>query len=481
MGQIVSNTNQTWRAAAPWPRSIASAPSTPILASLTISTAPLTRGAPRRHIESMPSRLGISAAGLVLALACTAEVLLVPASESDANDSLPGATDTTGTDTTVARRATLYLTVRVATADTAIARLLGWTDGVIAGATVKGFRIVGGQALDATTDAQGRASFPDILEGIYRVSVSRPLSGAERALLGPEHADKVIFSGAELIPVSAPSSAVELAATIKARAPLVISEVFPATWTGSETYRQGTFLEVYNNSDTTIYLDGKLFGIGPFFDRNAPEYDRPCSVTQQWQADSNGLWTPLVYRFPGGGREYPLAAGEAAVLATDAVNHRVVDPRWPDLSSARFEFIGPADVDNPAAANMQLLESEFSDPAGHGWRFGSATYFVADYVDLATLPRVTPPNYRTAIPRIPRDKILDVVTLRSVPEFYEQYGFQLCDVQISPVFDAGPAFLLDPGEVYSVVRLVAGATVQVSRSTVSDFVVVPSPTPGRVP
>jgi hypothetical protein len=87
----------------------------------------------------MPSRLWFPASiGLVLALACTSEVTLVPAAES------PGDTDTTHTDTTVARRATLNLTVRVATADTAIARLLGWTDGVIAGATVRGFRMAGG-------------------------------------------------------------------------------------------------------------------------------------------------------------------------------------------------------------------------------------------------------------------------------------------------------------------------------------------------
>jgi hypothetical protein len=243
-------------------------------------------------------------------------------------------------------------------------------------------------------------------------------------------------------------------------------------------------LEVYNNSDTTIYLDGKLLGTGPFWAVEYPEYDRPCSVTQQWQADSNGLWTPMVYRFPGGGRQFPLVAGETAVVATDAVNHSVVDPRWPDLSYARFEFIGPADADNPAAANMELLETEWSDAFGHGWWFaGGGIFFLADSVDLATLPRVTPPNYGTAIPRIPRNKILDVATLWFTPEFYGQYGFQLCDVLISPVFDAGPAFVVDASRgLYSIVRIAAGAmTLQVSRSTVSDFVIVSSPTPGRVP
>lgn len=429
----------------------------------------------------MASRRWWLVVGLLPAFACTSEITLVPAIEAK-DDSLPG-----GGDTTVARRATLTLTVRAAPSDTAIARHLGWTDALIAGATVKGYRVAGGQVLDATadatTDAEGRATFAEILEGMYRISASRLLSEAERAQLGPEDADKVLFSGTALIPVSAPSSAGELLATLRARGSLIISEVFPATWLGTETYRQGTFLEVYNNSDTTIYLDGKLVGIGPFFYKEAPEYDRPCSVTQQWQADSNGLWTPKVYRFPGGGRQYPLAAGEAAVLATDAVNHSVVDPRWPDLSTARFEFVGPADVDNPAAANMQLLESEFSDPAGHGWRFsGGSSYFLADPADLTTLPRVTPPNYSTAIPRIPRNKILDVVSLLEVPEFWKQYGYQLCEVLISPVFDAGPAFVIDASRgLYSVVRLMAGAMLQVSRSTLSDFTVLPTPTPGRVP
>jgi len=119
-----------------------------------------------------------------------------------------------------------------------------------------------------------------------------------------------------------------------------------------------------------------------------------------------------------------------------------------------------------------------------GWWFaGAGVYFLADSVDLATLPRVTPPNYPAAMPRIPRNRILDVATLQPVPEVFEQYGFQLCDVLISPVFDAGPAFLLDGSRgLYSVVRLAADmTTLQVSRSTVSDFVVVSSPTPGRVP
>jgi hypothetical protein len=435
----------------------------------------------RARVGNVPPRLWCPVVGLVFVLSCTSEVTLVPASGSP-GDTDTTHTDTTHTDTTVARRATLNLTVRVATSDTAFARLLGWIDGVIAGATVKGFRIVGGQGLNATTDDQGRASFPGILEGTYQVSVSRLLSSAERALLGPENADKVIFSGAEPISVSAPSTSVELAATLKATGGLVISEVFPATWTGTQSYRQGDFLEVYNNSDTTIYLDGKLVGLGTYFDIEYPQYDRPCSVTQQWQADPDGLWSTGLWRFPGTGQQYPLAPGEAAVLATDAVDHSLVDPRWPNLSTARFEFIGPADVDNPAAANMQLVFTPWSDPLGHGPAFdGDGILFIANNLDIDTLPTVQPPNFRLPIPRVPRDAILDVVTFMIIPSFYVKYGFQLCPVLINGVFDAGPAFFVDAAVFMSLRRHALGTVLLRSGSTVNDFEIAPRPTPGVIP
>jgi hypothetical protein len=82
---------------------------------------------------------------------------------------------------------------------------------------------------------------------------------------------------------------------------------------------------------------------------------------------------------------------------------------------------------------------------------------------------------------VPRGEILDVVTLLNTLAFWEQYGFVLCPVQVSPDFDTSPAFILENGPFMSVVRKPLGTLLLRSRSTVNDFEIVTVPTPGSVP
>lgn len=169
------------------------------------------------------------------------------------------------------------------------------------------------------------------------------------------------------------------------------------------------------------------------------------------------------------------------MLATDAIDHSVVDPRWPDLSGARFEFLGPTDVDNPAAGNITPVGTPYaSDIFGHGPWFNRGSMYIADSVDLSTVPYVQPPNYRAPIPRIPREKILDFVYFRSIPSFYESTGYTYCPLLVSPVFDTGPAHWYEPTRFMSFQRKSAGALLLRSGSTVNDFEIIDAPTPGRV-
>jgi hypothetical protein len=406
----------------------------------------------------VPPRSTCAAAAIAALLACTPEAVLVPARNTSETDS--AATDTTGTDTTVVQRGTLTITGLVAPQDSAIASRLGWTGRVLPGAEIRARRASDEYA--ATADATGRVTFTDVLPGIYQVSVLRVLADAERALLAPEYADVSAFGGGGAVTLTPPLTEAAVAARGTRRGSLVISEMFPITWMGNEHYYFGTYIELYNNADTTVYLDGKLVGRGPFFERDAPEYDRPCSLTQQWQADSLGVWSGFVWRLPGTGRQYPLAPGEAAVLAADAVDHSVVDPRWPDLSGARFEFLGASDVDNPAAGNITVVGTPYAtDFFGHGPWFTGGSFYIADSVDVSTLPHVQPPNYRVPIPRIPREKILDFVYFRGLPLFYEGTGYTYCALLISP-------------------RKPAGSLLLRSGSTVNDFEIIDAPTPGRV-
>ncbi len=124
---------------------------------------------------------------------------------------------------------------------------------------------------------------------------------------------------------------------------LVISEVFFAGSTTPEgtNYNNDIFVEIYNNSDEVIYIDGLCIGLhgqnsinpSQWVDEDGDMLDRIPIAFQSWM-------------FPGSGEDYPVQPREAIVLANVAMNHQAdtLNPNSPvDLSNADFE----AFIDHP--------------------------------------------------------------------------------------------------------------------------------------
>ncbi len=268
------------------------------------------------------------------------------------------------------------------------------------------------------------------------------------------------FAGGGVVTLRAPERTVALNASAGRRGSLVISEIF-FTWPfiNDNVYFNATYIELYNNSDTTIYLDGKLVGRGPFWFWDFGDTQRgffPCSLTQQWQNDSLGLWSPELLRLPGSGTQYPLAPGAAAVIATDAIDHSTVDSRLPNLANARFESIGSADVDNPSVPNATIVVQEFLTFLGRGIIFSNTLgtiYFVADTVDLTTVPWMRPGQYNNSIPRIPRQAILDVFSSKATRRITDGVGgAKYCENFINEVFDLQEGRFADGDDFYAIAR-----------------------------
>lgn len=142
-----------------------------------------------------------------------------------------------------------------------------------------------------------------------------------------------------------------------------------------------------------------------------------------------------------------------------------------------------ADADNPAAANITPVGTPaFSDLLGHGpWFSGDNIWFLADTTDVTALPTIQPPNFAVPSPKIPKEKILDVVTFMLLPQTYQKFGSVLCEMAINPVFDTGSAFWMDAGTFQSIRRKALGAVLLRSGSTVNDWEIIGAPTPGRIP
>lgn len=271
---------------------------------------------------------------------------------------------------------------------------------------------------------------------------------------------------------------------------LVISEIraqADPTAAGLCCYNFGKYIELYNNADTTVYLDNKVVGMGfgILYDLSPT---RPCAMFNQLRTDPVGIWAVEFERFPGTGRDHPLEPGSAAVIAVDAIDHSAFAPTAPNLSGADFEFRGNADVDNPSVPDMIPI-GLLASPAGHGLALSQGVVFIAEPVVTAELERAREPDTGREWARIPANRILDVVvhTDDSDPTF------PLCPTVIHPAFDRAwvrglehfdpdlslqrrPLLRLDDGRV----------VLQHTRTSRADFTTgplrpgdVPPPDPGR--
>jgi hypothetical protein len=326
------------------------------------------------------------------------------------------------------------------------------------------------------TDSAGLASISDLPDGTYLVELRRLLNANEMARLGSGE-DVVGFIARELVTRGGDT----LRVPASHRRSVVISEwAFQPLWAGPGVgwYSFGGYLELANNSDTTVYLDGLVIGEG-FYGTATEFHAGICANYEPQTNDPDGVWARYLDSLPGTGHDYPLAPGATAMIATDAIDHTDIAPAGLDLSHADFEFIGTADVDNPSVPNtISIGLADYWD--GHGLYLNDIdgeVVFIALPIDVSGLP-VTP-NHR--VERIPRARILDVMAQYST---YES-GYPLCPHLVHSNFDRHPGRFgpvaggnslthADEG-FYSVRRKVAyiradGRNIlQHTRTTASDF------------
>ena len=294
---------------------------------------------------------------------------------------------------------TLSIRAVIDTPFTALADSLGWTTGVPS-ATVRIHLMADPYASSywhvATADSLGVVAFPAI-GGPYEVEVSRALTSVEMARAGG--GVHVLAGGLRLYAPTTGAADVTMAPD--QRGSLVFSE-FGVAYPPGTSYDDATYFEVYNNSDTTIYLDGKYWGIGWDLNYDFPYW--PCTQTTLVRGDPDGVWTRIIERFPGRGRDYPLAPGNEALVAKEAIDHRSVYPGLYDLRQANFEWGPPSTADNPDVPNMEDIGPS---PIGDHGVAGDEPSFLSEPVDLGTLPRYVDPHSGMVFVRIPRASILD--------------------------------------------------------------------------
>jgi len=419
---------------------------------------------------------------LLLSTACEHRTTLV-----DPNAPSDSLIDDGGT----VQKATLTVTVAVRGADSVLASVLGASGGVLTNAEVTIVRSRSGESYADTTDAAGTVRFERILPGRYSVSVLRTLTAEEYALILAQGADINAFAGARSVEVSSPMTEGVVFASAGEPGSLVISEYFPglAQLPSGGGYQYGQFTELYNNSNATIYLDGKILFEGMIHGfRAAPWHN--CVGLEPWQTDPDGLWTmQYVVAFPGSGQDYPLAPGQTAVVALDAIDHREFVAGLHDLSEADFELTEEGDVDNPAVPNMVNLGRVCCGGHGMRWGWGDVLMALGQPVDVSSLRRDYPPLLLEHW-LIPADKILDVLVGTPTPEIEAVISglfAPLCPRIVHESFDRQPAAIVDDESLEGIQRRVFAVlpdgrkVLQRTKTSSRDFVARYPATPGFIP
>jgi hypothetical protein len=363
--------------------------------------------------------------------------------------------------------------------DLSVAQRLGWADG-IPDADVVLTPVDSSSPPDtAHTDADGVAEFGSVPSGDYIVEAHRWLTPAELAQVSPDSANGWVLGARITAPGIGTASVLAVASR---RRSLVISEwSFNIPYiSGLGQYDYGGFLELYNNADTTLFLDGMVIAEIAYGTQG-----ESCALFAQFNNDPAGIWTSFFQRLPGTGSDYPLAPGQVALIATDAIDHRAVFPGTLDLQLADFEFIGQKDADNPAVPNAVDIGFE-PHSNGHGLFFPFDAVAIARPFEVGDMVRGAQPNGRPA-GRIAAADLLDVLTL--------QFNYlpalpRLCSNFVHPRFDReysrARGYDALEEEQHSLVRRSTGLTsaghvvLQYTRSSNLDFI-RSLRTPGRYP
>lgn len=143
---------------------------------------------------------------------------------------------------------------------------------------------------------------------------------------------------------------------------LKINEIFAAWSENDIQYYNDPFIELYNATDDTLYVDGMLMIRGGSSELQCTDVDHDGEIEN----------FVAIWRFPGWPvineppynrtrGDFPIAPRSYLLLATDARDHTQYVSNSVDLSQADWEFVNKldfADMDNPLVPNIVCLRTD---------------------------------------------------------------------------------------------------------------------------
>lgn len=218
---------------------------------------------------------------------------------------------------------------------------------------------VGGQQISAVTDAEGVATFSNLVPDVYNISTSWEMSQEEyRRMTGDISVNSgATVSGSLNSHLIAEEQTITLATILNINRDIVIGKVFYA---GSKdlnnrTYMAGKFIELYNQSDNAVDVAGLYIGL-------VEAESTQAYTLQNLQDDYNSEVVLLkqVFRIPE--TEHLVQPGGTVLLVNSAVDHTTNNTMEHNLQDADYEAKDASGrtQNNPATPALELIYSMYS-------------------------------------------------------------------------------------------------------------------------
>ncbi len=206
-----------------------------------------------------------------------------------------------------------------------------------------------------TTNSMGVVEIPEIIPDEYTINTSWELTGREykelisQEVLIEDKAKVLITATLTNVPLfSAKDIRMELERVVLKS--LLISKVYYSGTkdNSNRNYIVDSFVEIYNNSDEIVYIDGKYLALA--------ESVSPAAYLAK---DNPGfIYTRQICKFPGNGTDFPVLPGESIVIAArNARDHRTSASNSVDLSTADFEVKDTDGIGNPDVKALPVISS----------------------------------------------------------------------------------------------------------------------------
>ena len=216
-----------------------------------------------------------------------------------------------------------------------------------------------GQQITATTDADGVATFNNIIPDIYDISTSWEISNEEyRRLTGDASVNSgCTVSGNLNSHLIAEEQTILLETILNVNRDIVIGKIYYAGSrdNNNKTYMAGKFIELYNQSDRPVDVGGLYIGLVEAESTQAYTLDNLQEVY-----NSQVVLLKQLFRIPAD--EHLVAPGGTVLIVNSAVDHTANNDMDYNLLDADFEAKDASGrtLNNPDTPALELTYSMYS-------------------------------------------------------------------------------------------------------------------------